>query len=291
MADEIRLKAVNPELFSLYCRVKTIYALAGGEVERKLDKKKMNEFDFKKSLVIAKISEMDELCTTRDTSGWAHDSRDYIRLKNTIFMKHRELTAEVDDLVKTNEFEVTKRGSKISPPEIAARKEVLDAVLADYRTLFKRIKGYSHAESDEMTQAAAGMPLMTKDMVMKGTFAGAGVKVGREELTGEHMQKMELIRTEVAAQDALLDEISRGLDDLTEAATKIGDELQLQDRMLRDLEEKTDKAQGKMDKTNERLKDAMAVVNAKSTNICLYGICVIILLAVGVIIYNMLMKK
>lgn len=53
--------AVNPELFSLYCRVKTIYSIAGGEVDKKPDKKKMNEFDFKKSLVIAKINDLDEV--------------------------------------------------------------------------------------------------------------------------------------------------------------------------------------------------------------------------------------
>lgn len=48
-------------------------------------------------------------------------------------------------------------------------------------------------------------------------------------------------------------------------------ELQLQERMLEDLDEKTDKTQEKMDKTNDRLKDAMAKVNDKGTNICLYG--------------------
>lgn len=70
-----------------------------------------------------------QLATTRDTAGWGHDSRDYIRLKNTILIKQKELVTDIDDLVATNEHELTKRAKQITAPEIEARKDVVNAIL------------------------------------------------------------------------------------------------------------------------------------------------------------------
>lgn len=89
--------------------------------------------------------------------------------------------------------------------------------------MFKKVKGYSHEDTDEMTQAGAGMSVLTKAQLASGAFAGAGVKTKREELTGDQMQKMAQIQKEVATQDDLLDEISKGLDELKNAAEQIHD--------------------------------------------------------------------
>jgi hypothetical protein len=74
-----------------------------------------------------------------------------------------------------------------------------------------------------MTQAGAGMARITTEQLKQGTFAGAGVTRKREELTGEHMQKMEQINKSVVEQDNILDEISKGLDELKDAAERIHD--------------------------------------------------------------------
>jgi hypothetical protein len=74
-----------------------------------------------------------------------------------------------------------------------------------------------------MEQGGAGMSVLTKEALVKGTFAGAGVKSEREALTGEDMQQLELIRREVAGQDAILDEMSTKLDELKDVAERIGD--------------------------------------------------------------------
>lgn len=84
--------------------------------------------------------------------------------------------------------------------------------------------------------------------------AGAGVKVKREAMTGEQMMKLEAINAQTREQDNILDELSRGLDELHQLAERMGDELQLQDKMLDDLDEKTDKTQSKLDATNDRMK-------------------------------------
>jgi len=154
-----------------------------------------------------------------------------------------------------------------------------------------QITGAKHAGDKSLEQGGAGMSVLTKEALISGTFAGAGMKLEREALSGENQQQLEQIRAEVRDQDAILDEISAGLDDLKDAADKIGDELQAQEKMLEDLERKTDKTQAKMDKVNDKSKEALAMLNDKSTNCCIYLICLAILGALGVITYRFVVAK
>jgi len=168
---------------------------------------------------------------------------------------------------------------------------VLETVKDEYYKVFEEITGTKHAGDKSMEQGGLGMSTLTKETLMSGSFAGAGMKMDREALSGENQQQLEQIRSEVHDQDAILDEISAGLDDLKEAADKIGDELQHQEKMLDDLERKTDKTQLKMDNVNEKSKEALAKLNDKSTNCCIYLICLAILGALAVITYKFVITK
>ena len=172
--------------------------------------------------------------------------------------------------------ELTKQSIKegtdkaVSNAEIVARSAVLTSIEQEYHKVYENSTGFKHRHDKSYEQAGAGMPVLSKEALMKGTFAGAGMKMEREALSGENMQQMELIRREVEQQDAILDEMSKGLDELRDIAEKIQDELQYQEKMLADLENKTDKTQAKMDAVNERSKEALAKLNDKSSNICIY---------------------
>lgn len=158
----------------------------------------------------------------------------------------------------------------MSNAEIVARSAVLTSIEQEYHKVYEASTGFKHRNDDAYKQGGVGMPVLSKEALMKGTFAGAGMKMEREALSGENMQQMELIRREVEQQDAILEEMSKGLDELRDIAEKIQDELQYQEKMLADLENKTDKTQAKMDAVNERSKEALAKLNDKSTNICIY---------------------
>ena len=100
--------AVSPELAALMRRLKTIYAITGGEVPKTVPGKK-DGFNEKKSMLIAQLSNFDKLVDSRDHSGLSTDSRDYIRLKITINGELGKLEAMVKDLADTNKKEVEKR--------------------------------------------------------------------------------------------------------------------------------------------------------------------------------------
>ena len=72
-------------------------------------------------------------------------------------------------------------------------------------------------------QAGTGINVMTRDQLEKGQFAGAGIRTKRQDLTGEQLQKMEEINSQTREQDQMLDEISKGLDELKDLAEKMSD--------------------------------------------------------------------
>lgn len=164
-----------------------------------------------------------QLVTTRDTCGLAQDSRDFIRLKMTVQSELRSVMEELDDLARTNNAELGKRGSKLTPEEVRARKELMASIAEEYHSVFKRATGYAHEGSTEMSQAGAGMSVLTKEQVSKGAYAGAGIKMQREEMSGEHMQQLAQINEQVATQDKILSEIEAGVQDLTQIGLAIHD--------------------------------------------------------------------
>jgi len=218
------------------------------------------------------------------------ESRDYIRVKNTIQQELTAVHGELEELVNSNKSELQRRGSKMTPEEVGARTGVLQAIMNEYQAVFKRAKGYA-PETPGGGPGRMAIPVISKEQLALGTFAGAGTKIYREEMTAEHQLQMQQIRNETAQQDALLDEIASSLDSLKEMSERIGDELQLQEKMLADLEDKTDKTQEKVDDVNERVKRALKTMNEKSSRICLYLICFAILGALATVIYNMAKKK
>jgi len=175
--------------------------------------------------------------------------------------------------------------------EITARKEVIESVVLEFHSAYKAAKGFTHRGAEENLGGGVGMRTITTDALMKGQFDGAGIKSKKAEMTGEQLQKLEQVRAQTKEQDMVLEEIGKGLDELQDLAEKMGDELQLQDKMLSDLDTKTDKTQGKVDAVNDRMKDVLTKVNDKASNACVYIICLVILLAIASVVYNMVTQK
>lgn len=292
-------------------RLKTIYAITGGEVPvAKGDKK--DDFNVKKSILIAKLHNFDKLVDDRNKSGLATNSRDYIRLKMTIQKELQDLTSAVEDLAETHKRELGKKGyvlpyemslsytlspffclyrNKLSAEEIEARKEVMESVISEFHTVYKAAVGHSHRGAEENIDNGAGLKMMTSEQLRTGKFSGAGISRKREEMTGEQMMMLQEIQGVRKEQDAILDAIADGLDDLKEIGERMFDELQLQDKMLEDLDEKTDKAQGKLDRTNDRMADALKKLNDKSSKMCMYLICIVLLLGLASVAYKLATKK
>ena len=181
--------------------------------------------------------------------------------------------------------------SGLSGEEIAARNDVMQAVMGEFHAAFKAAKGMSHVGAEENQGAGVGMRVISKDALMKGQFAGAGIKTKKEEMSQAQMQVLAEIEQNTREQDLVLEEIGKGVDELKDLAEKMHDEFVIQDKMLSDLESKADKTQTKIDGVNDRMKDAITKLNDKSTNMCIYLICCVMLLGLGVVAYNVAKKN
>ena len=164
-----------------------------------------------------------QLVEARDSSGLPTTSRDYIRLKVTVASELKKLEEMITDLSEQQKKEMVKYGKKMDPNELEARRDELGSIGIEFREAYKRAKGFAHAESDEASQGAVGINVMSRQALEKGTFSGAGLRTKREELTGEQMQTLAEISTQTTEQDKILDEISKGLDDLKDIAEKMND--------------------------------------------------------------------
>lgn len=71
---------------------------------------KKDDFNTKKSILIAQLHNFDKLIDSRDHAGLSTESRDYIRLKNTINGELKKLEEQVKDLAATHKKDVEKRG-------------------------------------------------------------------------------------------------------------------------------------------------------------------------------------
>lgn len=133
--------------------------------------------------------------------------------------------------------------------DINARKEVIESVVLEFQSAFKAAKGFSHRGAEENLGGGvgeshvravrvrralnahcpvplthyAGMKTISTDALMKGQFDGAGIRSKKQEMTGEQLQKLEQVREQNKEQDMILDEISKGLDELQDLAEKMGD--------------------------------------------------------------------
>lgn len=297
------MRLLSKELYRLYVRVKAIHAICGGSDDDAAARaaaaaQGASPFDAAKSALIAHLAQVDELIAARDSTAASvgERSRDAIRLRVTVENELREIGVELQALSADSASELRKRKG-VTPPEIAVRRAVLQACTDAYHATFKRAKGYEApgveaSRGGAAAAAAIGINVLTREQLESGKFRGAGMRSAPEAaLTTEQQAQLQAVRAEHAAQDAVLDEIDAGLDALKEMAEKIGEELQLQNRMIEDVGVKTDKAQDKLDAVNDRAKDVIRKMNDKSSRICLYLICFAILGAIAVVLYNMIRKS
>lgn len=302
-AEAVRVRLLSKELYRLYVRVKAIHAICGGSdddaaAQAAAAAQGASPFDAAKSALIAHLAQVDDLIAARDSTSASvgERSRDAIRLRVTVENELRDVGGELQALSADSASELRKRKG-VTAPEIAARRAVLQACTDAFHATFKRAKGYEAPGVEASTgggaaaAAAIGINVMTREQLESGKYRGAGMRAAPEAaLTTEQQAQLQAVRAEHAAQDAVLDEIDAGLDALKDMAEKIGEELQLQDRMIEDVGVKTDKAQDKLDAVNERTKDVLRKMNDKSSRICLYLICFAILGAIAVVLYNMIRK-
>ena len=102
MDSELLMKSLNPELYALLVRVKSIYAICGGDTGVKVDKKTMKAFDYKKTMLISRLVQLDNLAKDKKKieGALSAEGRDMIRMRNQMRFELVSVEAELKELCK-----------------------------------------------------------------------------------------------------------------------------------------------------------------------------------------------
>jgi hypothetical protein len=133
----------------------------------------------------------------------------------------------------------------------------------------------------EATAAAAPVQHVSLDAVIAG--AGA-VNVRREAVTSQQALQLKDIQVETKQQDAILDDMSRIVGDLHLMATEAQGEVQHSMSLMEGTLKSVSKAQVHMDHVSDGAHRALTKLNASGSRICLYLVCVSVLLSLGLVL-------
>lgn len=249
-------------------RLEAIIVQLGG---RELEKKNVNYsnyFELKKHIYdgLAYLNDLEELIQSKKD-----DKINEIKYRST----KRTILSNLTEDIKKLAYLYNKKQKH----DETIREDGL-ITIEDLTSSIKKLKGID-------IEKYIDKPESLNSFVNRDIGIGTGIKTKREDLTVENKESLQQIAIQVEEQDVLLTEISEGCDVLLKIANEMNDELQIQDKILTDLNNKTEKIEGKLDKTNNRMKDTLKILNPSNTSkLCCYFILIILLIIVAVILYK-----
>mmetsp|Transcript_7729 Transcript_7729/g.27161 ORF Transcript_7729/g.27161 Transcript_7729/m.27161 type:complete len:286 (-) Transcript_7729:148-1005(-) len=181
-----------------------------------------------------------------------------------------------------------------SPEEMEAGKEQRREQVAMIEAAIDEIPDGVHTQRRDkgkrpVPHVEISIDAITGDPVQGGSGVSAGQQLG---LDMEHTEQSLAFREEFEEakrrQDVGLDEISKGLGVLKNIAGQMDEEITRQQPLINEMEIKTDKANAELRTANAKLK--VLVTNLRSSrNMCIDLTCIVILLSIGLYIYNLMM--
>lgn len=275
------------ELGALMDRLEVVNQdVGGGVMAPKRPKKKGDQFVFMKGEITRRLNKVNELCHDRDNGAMGKSERHRIQMDQKIRTEVRSLKTARDELEALFLEETRKKKSKLTAEEVTARRQALSDLTHLTTEAIELATGHKPAES---TSTYTKIEIdETSGELMSGGKPVAARTTHREELTEDQKMAMAQIRREEGKQDELLDVIDEGVGNLKALALGIREEATLQNLMLDDLDKDVDKAQAHITRVNDRMKETLAAVNSKSDRFCSYAICIVILLGLLTVLYNML---
>jgi hypothetical protein len=193
--------------------------------------------------------------------------------------------------------DVNKKGKKnLGPKELEDRRAVaklLGREIVDLAAKNSTVKTSSSKSITDMTTRVRNTTEKQRDErnAAKGQRSnksgGNEQKEGEVEVTAQEQAFMDQVVINVQEQDEILDEISAGIQELYQLSMDQNKSLRLQSDMAVELDVKMDKSMVIMEAANNRLQDVLEK-SGGMTRWCPLLVCLVILVALGAYIFNMI---
>ncbi|CCI40503.1 unnamed protein product [Albugo candida] len=236
--------------------------------------------------------------------------REVIRRQQEIREDIRTVTEDIHELKMSHDQEAKKKKSKFTPLELSMRKEYIEQYTAELVTI-RDMAAQTYARSNAMAVGYGedGIPSAigtfengaffakhqtAAEYVLSGGGDGkevAGVTRRAEEVTGEQEATLQQIKNNDQRFDQIIDQIGTGVQELGQLARGLNEELQQQSIMIDGLDERIDTTQAHVESVNQKMKKTLETL-ARSPDKCMMDmICLILLLGILTVVYNMFIKK
>lgn len=238
--------------------------------------------------------------------------REAIRRQQELREDIRLVGIDIKDLTTSFDLEMKKRKSKFSPEELAIRKEIVTQYWAEFerikelaaanyrppvgRTAFDTggiaapIGSFENGAFTARTRPdlASGGPVFNGQ---GGSREGGGESIGKEEITDDQRAMLSDIQRNDQRFDNIIEQIGTGVQELGQQARMLNEELQQQAIMIDGLGERIDNTQAHVESVNKKMKETLSKVGRGADKCMMDMICLILLLGILTVVYNMFIKK
>ncbi|OQR93910.1 hypothetical protein ACHHYP_02102 [Achlya hypogyna] len=238
--------------------------------------------------------------------------REKIKQQQGIRDDIRLVEEDLTEMTECYEAEAKKKKSKFSPEELAIRKDFLDQYTAELAFIKEQASNAYVKTNPSLRSPGAGLgfdraalfgiPTATTATEFAGfadrtgsggvhNASGGGPSYQEEEVTSEHRDIMLQIEQKDQQLDGMVDQIGTGVMELGVLARGLNEELVKQNIMLDGLEERIDNTQATVENLNMKMKKTLAQVGRSGDKCMMDFICLVILLGILAVVYNMFLKK
>ena len=113
----------------------------------------------------------------------------------------------------------------------------------------------------------------------------------RETISDHQQQRMQQLQERDRQFDDQIAGIGRGVEELGVLASRQAEEVTKQSIMLEDLNERVENVQEHVSQVNSKMKDTLDVVGRSSDKLCVDVMCLLFLIGLCIIAYQLLTKK
>jgi SYP7 family syntaxin len=240
-----------------------------------------NEVDELQAAIDSLMSTAAEVALMTNRAEVASKNAEIRRVKNVLL---NEAIPSVEKLAK-------KDGKKkIKNPEKLKER---DAIISDLMEKIYAIPDGMSSKGRKRPTRYNRLDKKNQGPVLLDMDGAAGDKLQENPLYWQENEETQTFEKSKQArfkkQDEQLDRVANIVDRLGEVATNMGEALDRQDPVIDEIDHQVNKHTANLKQTNIKLK-AMVEKMAKGSNFCVYVILIVILLAIGGVIYGVVRK-
>ncbi|OWZ09496.1 hypothetical protein PHMEG_00017791 [Phytophthora megakarya] len=307
---------MNRELDGLLDKLSRLNQEMGGDDGKNKQKdKKGDQFHELKTKIGERLHHLKMTLQDNDVAATKRGKhpREAIRRQQEIREEIRLVGVDIKDLTASYDFEMKKKKSKFPPEELAMRKEIV----TQYSVEYERIKELAAAnyrspagrptfdiggiaapigsfENGAFTARKSGIATGGSP-VFGGLGAGGGAggdgQIEREVVTDDQRAILADIQRNDQRFDNMIEQIGTGVQELGLQARMLNEELQQQAIMIDGLGERIENTHAHVESVNKKMKDTLQKVGRGPDKCMMDMICLILLLGILCVVYNMFIKK